>query len=137
MRCASARSSQISADNQRRLIATETYEAFSIDRVRGRCVVVGTAEDITKHETHPAFWCADRLTVNGVDLIAVDELPVCSPCAERRQTTLKRNRAFAKAGRLPFADFYSGAGGGVLSAQPFFDVVTALEIDPTACATLR
>lgn len=137
MRCASARSSQISADNQRRLIITEKYEAFSMDRVRGRCVVVGTAEDITKHETHPAFWCADRFTVNGVDLIAVDDLPVCAPCAEWRQTTLQRNRAFAKAGRLPFADFYSGAGGGVLSVQPFFDVVTALEVDFTACATLR
>jgi hypothetical protein len=44
---------------------------------------------------------------------------------------------FDRLAKLPFADYYSGGGGGVLSASPFFNVQSAVEINPTACTTLE
>jgi hypothetical protein len=98
--------------------------------------VVRRPADISKYEMYPMFWCVDQQAEGGV-LTPLDKLPACNNCAETRGTALRQNREFAKAGSLPFADYYSGAGGGVLSAKPFFHVISAVEMDHTACQTLK
>jgi len=103
--------------------------------IRGRCEVVRDEKLLSVHEDFPAFYCRERLS-NG-SLILVKQLLTCRTCEQSTRKRLERNAKFAAASkRLAFADYYSGAGGSVLSAKPFFYVVTAVEVNPVGCSTL-
>lgn len=51
--------------------------------------------------------------------------------------TLRLNKRFsALVKSLRVADYYSGGGGGILSARKYFKVVSAVEMNPVACSTI-
>jgi hypothetical protein len=39
--------------------------------------------------------------------------------------------------KLPAVDYYSGGGGGMIGAKGFFQHQQAVEMDETACKTLK
>jgi hypothetical protein len=64
-------------------------------------------------------------------------LPNCGPCTTAAATLKKDYRLFTSQVKLPAIDYYSGGGGGMIGAEGFFQHTHAVEMDKTACDTLR
>lgn len=100
--------------------------------------MVTTKDELSRWENHAIFWCDSRWSSTQQKVVNLQGgLPKCETCDNERMSVLPVNRHFSRlAADFRVADYYSGGGGGILSACRYFSVVSAVDMDPNACSTI-
>jgi hypothetical protein len=123
--------------NQRRLLLTSQQRQIPLASILSQAYVT---HDPTQHPlptSTPAFFCRERINENGEIVPLSKPLPPCRTCVGSRSELEDSYNRFKREVKLPAVDYYSGGGGGMIGAKGFLQHKHAVEMDETACKTLK